>query len=573
MASFDPDESEPLLKRTEREGANMEAEKKQASRPMSRQQLLVVGCILMCELCERLTYYSVTANVVLFCTNTLKLESTSAATVSLVFSGTVFIIPVIGGYIADTLAGKYNTILGSGLIYVLGLFLLPASAFDYEGLFGEDDDGVSFDLSTKMRRVYYFMGLVFVAIGTGGIKANVGPFGAQQVEDLGPEAVQSFFNWFYWFINAGSFIAFLGVAYIQQNISFSLGYLIPFISMILALVIFVAVKSKYKQTPPGGSIIVDSLGVCCDAGCRKFDKVRKSNGGKYTDDFVSGVIAVLRVIPVFLLIILYWAIYSQMQSTFFLQGERMDAQLGSLTMPIAVLNVFNTVIILILIPIMDKVVYPFMAKYNRSPTHLQRIGLGFVLSALSVLAAGILEIYRKKDIEENGVIVQKLSTDYFNASSISIFAQVPQFALVGASEVFASVSGLEFAYSQAPSFMQGLVMGLFLMTSGIGNYVSEAILEIVKEATGTDPPDAWFPEEMNDGKTENLFFMLAALMAVNTIVFVVVAYFYKYKAPEEAQFVEIEKPVDSNKPPPYEQTLGGYRENPGYNEYPENTRL
>ncbi|XP_011456906.3 solute carrier family 15 member 4 isoform X1 [Magallana gigas] len=573
MASFDPDESEPLLKRTGREGANMEAEKKPSSRPMSRQQLVVVGCILMCELCERLTYYSVTANVVLFCTNTLKLESTTAATVSLVFSGTVFIIPVIGGYIADTLAGKYNTILGSGLIYVLGLFLLPTSAFDYTDFFGTDDDGVPFDLSTSMRRVYYFMGLVFVAIGTGGIKANVGPFGAQQVEDLGPEAVQSFFNWFYWFINAGSFIAFLGVAYIQQNVSFSLGYLIPFISMIVALVIFVAVKSKYKQTPPGGSIIVDSLGVCCDAGCRKFDNARKSNGGKYPDDFVTGVIAVLRVIPVFLLIILYWAIYSQMQSTFFLQGERMDAKLGSVIMPIAVLNVFNTIIILILIPIMDKVVYPFLAKYNRSPTHLQRIGLGFVLSALSVLVAGILEIYRKKDIEENGVIEQKLSGDTFNASSISIFAQVPQFALVGASEVFASVSGLEFAYSQAPSFMQGLVMGLFLMTSGIGNYVSEAILEIVKEVTGADPPDAWFPEEMNDGKTENLFFMLAALMAVNTLVFVVVAYFYKYKAPEETQYLEAEKVVDPDKPPPYEQTTGGFHENHGYSEHPESTRL
>lgn len=69
------------------------------------------------------------------------------------------------------------------------------------------------------------------------------------------------------------------------------------------------------------------------------------------------------------------------------------------------------------------------------------VGLGFVLSALSVLVAGILEIYRKKDIEENGAITQTLSSDKFNASSISIFAQVPQFALVGASEVFASVSG------------------------------------------------------------------------------------------------------------------------------------
>ncbi|XP_048760879.2 solute carrier family 15 member 4-like isoform X2 [Ostrea edulis] len=534
--------------------------------------MIPVVCILLTELCERMTYYSVTANLLLFCTSVLDIETTTATSVSLYFTGTVFIIPVIGGYIADTMAGKYNTILGSGLVYILGLFLLPASAMNYEEWFGNDGDGASYDLSTEMRRIYYFTGLVFVAIGTGGIKANVGPFGAQQVEDLGPEAVQSFFNWFYWFINAGSFVAFLGVAYIQQNISFSLGYLIPFISMILALIIFVAAKSNYKQTPPGGSIIVDSLGVCCQAGCRKFDKARKSNGGKYTDEFVSGVIAVLRVLPVFLLIIMYWAIYSQMQSTFFLQGERMDAKIGSVTMPIAVLNVFNTIIILILIPIMDKLIYPLMAKYNRSPTHLQRIGFGFILSALSVLVAGILEIYRKKDIENNGYIVQELSSDKFNASSISIFAQVPEFALVGASEVFASVSGLEFAYSQAPSFMQGLVMGLFLMTSGLGNYVSEAILEIVKEATGTDTPDAWFPEEMNNGKTEYLFFMMAALMAVNTFVFFFVAYYYKYREPEDAQVLAIEKVVDPEKPPAYEQLTAGFN-NQGYTGYPENTKL
>ena len=60
-----------------------------------------------------------------------------------------------------------------------------------------------------------------------------------------------------------------------------------------------------------GSIIVDSLGVCCDANCRSFDRAIKENGGRFSAEFVGGVVAVLRVIPVFLLIILYWAIYSQ----------------------------------------------------------------------------------------------------------------------------------------------------------------------------------------------------------------------------------------------------------------------
>ena len=49
-------------------------------------------------------------------------------------------IPVAGGYVADTLAGKYNTILGSALIYIIGLFLLPASAINYTRWFGGEQD-------------------------------------------------------------------------------------------------------------------------------------------------------------------------------------------------------------------------------------------------------------------------------------------------------------------------------------------------------------------------------------------------------------------------------------------------
>ena len=57
---------------------------------------------------------------------------------------------------------------------------------------------------------------------------------------------------FYWMVNLGSIIAFTGVAYIQQNISFFWGYLIPAVSMILALAVFVGPKNLYIKTNPNG---------------------------------------------------------------------------------------------------------------------------------------------------------------------------------------------------------------------------------------------------------------------------------------------------------------------------------
>ncbi|VDI80092.1 solute carrier family 15 (peptide/histidine transporter), member 3/4 [Mytilus galloprovincialis] len=215
-----------------------------------------------------------------------------------------------------------------------------------------------------------------------------------------------------------------------------------------------------------------------------------------------------------------------MSTTFFLQSERMDIKVGSGNVPVAVLNIFDTIIIIVLIPIMESFVYPFLERIHRSPSHLQRMGIGMILAAMSVFVAGILEIYRKKDIS---IIGQTLAGDTFNASSISVFAQIPQFTLIGASEVFTSISGLEFAYSQAPDFMQGVCMGLFLATSGIGGYVAELILEIVVALTGSNPPDSWFPDEINDGKTEYLFFLLGILMLIDFVLFVIIAYFYKYR--------------------------------------------
>jgi len=70
-------------------------------------------------------------------------------------------------------------------------------------------------MSIPSKKGFLAVSLILNAIGTGGIKANVSPMGADQVEHEGPEMVQKFFDWFYWFIQLGAILAYTVVAYIQ----------------------------------------------------------------------------------------------------------------------------------------------------------------------------------------------------------------------------------------------------------------------------------------------------------------------------------------------------------------------
>ena len=169
-----------------------------------------------------------------------------------------------------------------------------------------------------LRLVYFVIALVMIAFGTGGIKANVSPFGADQVQKDGPRAVQAFFNWFYWFINIGSLIAFTVVVYVQQEDVFY-GYAITAGTMFLAVVVFVTGRNKYLTKPPGGSQLAETAKIIHESVKNRrtpnakmwLDKAKTNFGGKYTEEQVEDVKALLRVIPVFILFIVYWTIYSQ----------------------------------------------------------------------------------------------------------------------------------------------------------------------------------------------------------------------------------------------------------------------
>ena len=167
------------------------------------------------------------------------------------------------------------------------------------------------------------MSLLFIAIATGGIKSNVSLMGADQVNDEGPEMVRKFFDWFYWFIQVGSLLAYTVVAYVQQEVSFFYGYLITSASIVCAAILLVIGRKHYILQPPQGSYLADTLRIiggglrnklCCknDPSLTHWlDGAKDSLGGKYSQEMVEGVKSLVRLIPIFLTYIFYWTLYGQ----------------------------------------------------------------------------------------------------------------------------------------------------------------------------------------------------------------------------------------------------------------------
>jgi len=206
-------------------------------------------------------------------------------------------------------------IYGSSLLYVVGTLLLAAVSM------GNDMIHTLFHTKAThnetMRLIYFGLALLMIAFGTGGIKANVSPFGADQVRQNGQRAVQTFFNWFYFFINVGSLVAFTVVVAVQQSDVFY-GYCITAGSMFLAVIVFLVGRNQYLTKPPGGSQLTETAKIICEAVRNRkqnagtwLEGAKRRYGGKFSEEEVEDVKALLRVIAIFGLFIVYWTIYTQ----------------------------------------------------------------------------------------------------------------------------------------------------------------------------------------------------------------------------------------------------------------------
>ena len=116
----------------------------------------------------------------------------------------------------------------------------------------------------------------------------------------------------------------------------------------------------------------------------------------------------------------------------------MDITIGSLRIPIASLSLLDTLGVLILIPIVDKLIYPCLGRFGIRPSQLQRIGFGMLIATASMVCAGGMEIFR---IRNCCIFQPRGDKNDTQVANITIFYQVPQYTLIGLSEVFTSITG------------------------------------------------------------------------------------------------------------------------------------
>jgi POT family proton-dependent oligopeptide transporter len=430
------------------------------------------------EGCERFSFYGMRNILTVFLMTSLllsipeELRKGEAKEVFHTFVIGVYFFPLLGGWISDRFWGKYNTILRLSVLYVAGHACLA--------------------IFENSIRGFYF-GLFLIALGSGGIKPLVSSFVGDQFDKSNRTLAQKVYDAFYWIINFGSFFASLFMPVLLKNFGASVAFAVPGVLMAIATLIFWSGRRKYVHVKPtahedpngflkvvrtalgggGAGLGVAIVGlVLAVYAISRYDSIGlvaalclalllgMAFGGvgaamqlhravpKHGQEAVDAVRSVLRVLVLFALVTPFWSLFDQKASTWVLQADQMAKPEWFQS---SMMQALNPALVMILIPFNNTVLFPLLRRMGFKITALRRMGMGIAFAGLAWIVVGGLQL-----VIDGG-------------DKLVITWQILPYVLLTIGEVLVSATGLEFAYSQAPLAMKGVIMSFWSLSVTMGN--------------------------------------------------------------------------------------------------------
>ncbi len=429
------------------------------------------------EAAERFSYYGMRAILVVFMVQYLGIVPHEAKGIYHLFISANYFLPLFGGFLADRFLGKYRTIMYLSVVYVLGHLVLAL-----------------FETKTGM-----YCGLGLIALGAGGIKPCVTAHVGDQFNKSNSHLLKSIYEIFYFSINFGSFFSTLLIPWVLPRYGSGWAFGIPGILMAVATFVFWLGRDHYVHVPPSGKgkspqffgVLFYALGNLGkkEKGQSFLDVAR----AKFPAEKVEGAKATVDVFKVLISVSAFWALFEQHGSSWVLQAKAMNLNFMGTQWEASQIPALNPIMVMILIPIFSYGIYPFMEKMGVKMTSLRRIGGGMLLTGLSFVFAGLIQ------------------TQLDAGHVVNVGWQFPQFIVLTMAEVMVSITGLEFAYTQAPRAMKSTIMSLWLLTITAGNLFTAAI------------------EFANKFEGASQFYFFAVVMVVLSLLFVFMASKYQYR--------------------------------------------
>ncbi|KAL2869436.1 putative MFS peptide transporter [Aspergillus lucknowensis] len=495
----------------------------------------VAFSVAFVELCERFSYYGTTAVFVNFIQQPLPPGSTTGALVNnetdvpgaldmgqqastgltLFNSFWSYVMPLAGAFMADQYWGRFRTIMFSIAAALVGHVILIISALP--PVINNPNGAIG----------CFSIGLIIMGIGTGGFKSNISALIAEQYPDETPyiktlpsgeriiidpaATVARVYLYFYLMINVGSLTGQISMVYAERYVGFWLSYLLPTIMFLFAPLCLFLCHDKYRLVPPTGSVYTQAFRLIREAirkhwsvktfkvrgipfmtikktGTDFWGAVKPSALGSgrpgwmtFDDEWVDEVARGMKACRVFLWYPLYWLAYNQMLNNLTSQAATM--RLGGV--PNDIINNLNPLALIIFIPIFDRGVYPLLRRVGIKFTPLKRITAGFICAGCGMISATVTQHYIYK-LGACGKEANFCLTERKLHSPISVWVQALTYILGGISEILASVTSLEYAFTKAPKNMRSLVQAVALFMNAISAAIGQALVGL-----SNDPLLVW----------------------------------------------------------------------------------